>query len=120
MSWSRKKIHRQFIALHFLILLEYEAKPLLTELIPFLKPQSHNWYEIGQECRVPYDYLQELDQKFSETNMRKQEVLECVLDRWLDNEVSWTKLIEILEGLKMHYEVYKIRNFLNEFDGMRD
>ena len=76
-----------------------------------LSAHSCKWDDIGRALRVPYNYRRELERERISEDSR----LEGVLNKWIETEsvpVTWDRLIEGLEEIKLRIVIREVKEFL--------
>ena len=87
-------------------------KPEVRVVYQPLKHISGEWYAIGRELEVDWNYREELKR---DTGLTNNDRLEAVLHKWSQSEcssVTWDTIIEMLEGIDRRNVVRTVKDYL--------
>ena len=77
-----------------------------------LRGESSKWNEIGRELGISHNYREELRMR---NDLSNRDRLEMVLIKWKESQrsdVSWNKIIDMLEDLELNNVASKVTQYL--------
>ena len=104
---------------------QYRSRPVLKEHLANdvhrqLNCISVDWFDIGRELGVEFNYREELKRDPELTNPSR---LEYVLHKWSQSEcsdVNWDTIIEVLEKLQQRKVLKAVKHYLlNDLEAVR-
>ena len=82
-----------------------QVRPCLNNVLELLKGKSHLWTKIALALQVPIAW----------TEKSNESHLKTILEKWIEeecSEVTWRKVMEMLNTLGFHDELLTAENFL--------
>ena len=85
--------------------------PELLDMLPFLRPESYRWDDIGRELGIERGYRRSLAQEGVQSGDVSK--LEGILAKWLDSsDASWDTLIKALIELELVNVAKEVKEYL--------